>query len=58
MYGESNMKSYFTVFKKIANGNVLYDSGKSNQGSVTDYGSRMGRKVGGKFKREGTYVYL
>ena len=52
------MKSYFTVFKKIANGNVLYDSGKSNQGSVTDYGSRMGRKVGGKFKREGTYVYL
>ena len=31
MNGESNMESYFTVFKKIANGNLLCDSGKSNQ---------------------------
>ena len=40
--------------KQIANGNLLYDSGKSNWGSVTTKRGGMGRKVGGKVKREGT----
>ena len=35
MYGESNMESHITIVKQIAKGNLLYDSGNSNQGSVT-----------------------
>ena len=34
MYGESNMESYITECK-IDSGNLLYDSGNSNLGSVT-----------------------
>ena len=34
MYGESNMEIYNTMCK-IANGNLQYDSGNSNRGSVT-----------------------
>ena len=34
MYGESNTETYTTICK-TANGNLLYDSEKSNRGSVT-----------------------
>jgi len=34
MYGNSNIEIYNTICK-IANGNLLYDSGNSNRGSVT-----------------------
>ena len=34
MYGDSNMETYVTICK-TANGNLLYDSGNSNLGSVT-----------------------
>ena len=44
--------------KQTANGNLLYDSGNSNWGSVTTQRDGMGRETGGRFKREGTYVYL
>ena len=40
------------------NGNLPYDSGNSNRASVKTSRGGMGRKVGGRFKREGTYVYL
>ena len=40
---------YITICKR-ANGNSLYDSGNSNQGSVTTKRDRMGREVGGRFK--------
>ena len=40
--------------KWIASGNLLCDSGNSNQGSVTTW--RVGMR--GRFQREGTYVYL
>ena len=36
MYGKSNMETYITICK-IANGNLLYDSGNSNRGPVTIY---------------------
>ena len=41
----------------VANGNLPYESGNSNGGSVTT--SRGGKRweVGGRFMREGTYVY-
>ena len=47
MCGESNMETYITVCK-IANGNLLYDSGNSNRGPVTI------QKVGwgGRWERE------
>ena len=38
----------------IANGNLLYDSGKSDQGSVTIQRGGMERRVGGMSKCEGT----
>ena len=40
--------------KYITNGNLLYDSGNSNRGSVTTYRGGMEREMGGNFKREGT----
>ena len=35
MYGKSNIEIYNTIYKQIANGNFLYDSGNSKRGSVT-----------------------
>ena len=35
MYGERNTETHITIVKQIAKGNLLYDSGNSNQGSVT-----------------------
>ena len=35
-----------------------YDSGNSNRGSVTISKCGMGREIGGRFRREGTWVYL
>ena len=59
VYGESNMETYISTCK-IANGNLLYDSGNSNWGSVTT--QRGGLAWEGdsrwRFKREGTYVHL
>ena len=44
--------------KYIANGNLLYGSGKSNRGSVSTYRFGIDREMGGRFKSEGIYVYL
>ena len=49
MYGKSNMKTDITICK-IANGNLLYDSGNSKRGSVSTWqwvgdGERDGREV-------------
>ena len=43
---------------KIANRNLLYGSGKANRGSESTQRGGMGREMGGRFKREGMYVYL
>ena len=37
---------------------MLYDSGNSNQGSVTTSSGGKGWEVGQRFKKEGTYVHL
>ena len=44
--------------KQIAHGNLLYDAGNSNQGCVTTKRGVMGQEVGGRFRREGTELYL
>ena len=58
MYRESNMETYIIICKLIANGNLMYDSGNSDRGSVTMQKGGMGREIGGRFKKEGTYVKL
>ena len=57
MYGKSNMETYIALYK-IANRNLLYVSGNSNRGSVSTLRGGMGRVIGGRFIREGIYVYL
>ena len=42
----------------LANRNLLYGSGNSNMGSVSTQRGGMGREMGGRFKREGIYLYL
>ena len=44
--------------KLDSRGNSLCDTGSSNWGSVTTYRGGMGWEVGGRFQREGIYVYL
>ena len=51
-------KLKLSYVKWIANANLLYDSGNTNWDSVITERAGIGRKVGGRFKREGTCVYL
>ena len=55
MYGESNMEIKNTICE---NGNLLYDSGNSNRGSVTINKGGMGREMGGRLGKVGLWVYL
>ena len=59
--GEMNAEQYGTVYtdicKQKANGNLLYDSGNSNWGSVITQRDGNTWEVGGRFKRDGTYVH-
>ena len=43
--------------RQLASGNLLYDAGSSTSCSVTTWRGGMGWEVGGRFKKEGTYVY-
>ena len=54
LYGESIMETYVT----IASRNLLCVSGNSNRSSVSTERGGIGREMGGRFKREGIYVYL
>ena len=57
--GESSTEIHALPYaKQIANGNLLYDSGNPNQGSVTTQRGGKGWDVGVRFQREATYVYL
>ena len=51
-------KHTLTYVKQIANGNLLYDSGNSNQGSVTTQRVGKGWEMGRRLKKKRTYVYL
>ena len=42
--------------KQTANRNLLYGSGNSNRVSVSIQKGRIGREMGGRFKREGIYI--
>ena len=59
MNGESSRKAYTLPYiKQIAKGNLLFDSGNSNWGSVTTWRGGKGWEMWGSFKRERSYVHL
>ena len=51
MYGKNNMDTYITICKTDSQQEFAV-------GSVSTERGGMGREMGGRFKREGTYVYL
>ena len=53
-----NTVTYIAICKIDTNGNLLYDSGNSNRGSISTWRGGMEREVGGKLKRKGIYAYL
>ena len=58
MNGESSMEAYTLPYVKyIDSGNLLYDTGNANQGSVIAQRSGKWWEVGGS-GREEAYVYL
>ena len=58
MYGKSNMETYIVIFKIDTQWEFAVWSRNSNRGSVSTWSVEMGREMGGRFKREGIYVYL
>ena len=47
-----------TYVNKIASRNLLYDSGNSNWGSEITWRVGDGRDVGGRFEKEGTFMWI
>ena len=58
MYVESNMESYITICKIDSQREFSVWLRKLKQGCYINLEGGMGRKVGGRFKGEGIYVYL
>ena len=58
MYGKSNMETYITICKIDSQQEFAVWLRNSNRGSVSTWRGGMGREMGGRFKREGIYVYL
>ena len=58
MDGESNMETCITICKTDSQWEFAVGSGNSNRGSVSIQRGEMGRELGGRFKREGIYMYL
>ena len=58
MYGKSNMETYITVCKIDSQQEFAVWLRKLKQGSVSPWRDGMGREMGGRFKREGLYLWL
>ena len=58
MYGENNMEIYTTICKIDSQWEFAVWLRKLKQGLCINLGGGMGREMGGRFKREGIYVYL
>ena len=58
MYGKSNMETYITIFKIDSQQEFAVWLRKLKQGLCITYRGERGREMGGRFKREGIYVYL
>ena len=51
-------KHILPYVKQTANGKLLCVSGSSSRSSVEAWRGGMGREMGGRFEKEGTYAYL
>ena len=58
MHGKSNMETYIAIRKIDSHWEIAVWLKNSNRGSVSTWRGGMGREMGGRFKREGIYVYL
>ena len=58
MYGKSNKETYIAIRKIDSHWEIAVWLKNSNRGSVSNWRGGMGREMGGRFKREGIYVYL
>ena len=58
MYGKSNMETYITICKIDSHWEFTVWLRKLKQGLWINLGGGMWREMGGRFKREGIYVYL
>ena len=58
MHGESNINTDITMCKVDGQGKFALCLRKLKQGLCINLGGEMGREMGGRFKREGIYVYL
>ena len=57
MYGENNMEIYTTICKIDSQWEFAVWLRKLKQGLCINLGGGMGKEMGGRFKREGIYVY-
>ena len=57
MYGESNMETYTTIYKIESQWEFAVCLRKLKQGLYINLEGGMGREIGRRFKKEGTYVY-
>ena len=58
MYEESNMETYITIYKLDSQREFAVCLKKLKQGLCTNLERCVGREMGGRFRREGIYVYL
>ena len=58
MYGKSNMETYTTICKIDSQWELAVCHRKLKQGLCINLEGWDGRQMGGRFKREGVYVYL
>ena len=58
MYGQSNMVTYITICKIDSQWEFAVCLRELKRGSVSTWRGGMGREMGGRFQREGIYVYL
>ena len=58
MHEKSNMETYITIYKIDSQREFAVWLRKLKQGLCINLESGMGRETGGRFKREGIYVYL
>ena len=58
MYGESNMKTYITIWKIESQREFALCLRKLKQGLCVNLEGWDGREMGGRFKREGRDVFL
>ena len=58
MYGKINMETYITVCKIGSQQEFVVWLRKLKQGLCTNLERWVGREMGGRFRREGIYVYL